>query len=181
MTASTFIAPADVIRKIDIAPGMTVAHLGCGTTGFFAVPIARQVGDAGKVYVVDILKTALETTMKHAQLEGVGAVVDPVWSNLEVYGATKIPEGTLDRALLINVLYQVEDIATAVREAARLLRSGGRLLVVDWKGVRSPFGPRTAHRVRPDDVHASAAAAGLDFVEDEEFGAYHYGLEFVKK
>ncbi len=181
MSGNTFIAPAEVIQKIDIEPGMSVAHLGCGNTGFFALPIARRVGEAGKVYVVDILQSALDATMKHAELDGVATVVEPVWSNLEIYGATKILENSLDRALLINILYQVEDISAIIREAARLLKRGGHLLVADWKSAKTPFGPLAGHRVAPEEVISSASAAGLRLADREQFGSYHFGLEFVKK
>jgi ArsR family transcriptional regulator len=69
------------------------------------------------------------------------------------------PDGTFDTAILQMVLHYAEDPAAAVAEAARVLRPGGLLLVVDLeRHERSDLAERLAHRWPGFD---DAAIAGL--------------------
>ncbi len=48
-----WLPPGEVVAHLGLAPGMTVADIGAGT-GYFTLPIAKQVGPHGKVYAVDL-------------------------------------------------------------------------------------------------------------------------------
>ena len=99
---------------------------------------------------------------------------------MEVFGATKIESSSLDVVLLINVLYESKKRANILREAIRLLKKNGRLVVVDWKNVATPFGPPAEDRVKIELLEAAGSKLGL--VVEEEFvaGPYHYGMVFIK-
>lgn len=177
----SFLAPGEVIHKLAITPGMRVAHLGCGSTGFFAVPIARIVGSEGRVYAVDILPAALSGTTAHTRLDKLEHIVEPIWANLEIPGATKIQENSLDRVLIINLLNHVTDIPTILNEASRLLKPGGIAAVIDWHRSLPAFGPTHEHLVSPESITSAARGAGLTLQKKLTLGAYHYGLLFEKK
>jgi len=168
-----------ILKKTKISDKMTVANLGCGASGYFVFPVADVVGKKGKVYAVDILKTVLERVARRAKQENYSNVAT-IWSNLEIFNATKIESGSLDAALLVNVLYQSQHRADIIREAIRMLKKDGKLLVVEWKSVNSPLGPPVEERVNEDLLHTAAKKLGL--VVDEEFqaGEYHYGIVFNK-
>lgn len=176
---STLLNAANVLGPLGLQPGMRVADLGCGGHGQFTVMAARAVGLNGVVFAVDILKPALEEIAKKARLEGVRNI-KTIWSDLERVGATTIPATTIDAAYLINVLFQSRQHASILREAARLLKAGGRLLVVEWKNVAAPFGPPRKFRLAPDLVHQLASDAGLKVEAAFDAGPYHYGLVFIK-
>lgn len=158
---------------------MKVGDLGCGAHGFFTLQSARAVGNKGIVYAVDVLKSALESIDSKTHLEGL-ANIKTVWSNLEILGATKIPEESLDRALLINVLFQVQKHQEVIKEAARLLKPEGKLLVVDWKPQAAPFSVPAEKRVPEEKVKSFTQNAGLNLEKEFEAGPYHYGLVFIK-
>lgn len=168
-----------LLGHLAITEGMRLADLGCGGHGRFVIPAARLVGKKGVAYAVDILKSALEETAHKARLEGVGNL-KTVWANLESVGATKIPAGSLDVAFLKNILFQSKEHGRIFQETLRLLKPGGQLLVADWKGIATPFGPPPIDRVAAKTAKAHAAAAGFQLTEEFEAGAYHYGLVFVK-
>lgn len=168
-----------IFSKAKITDKAKVADLGCGSTGHFVFPAAKLVGRKGTVYAVDILRTALETINKRARIENI-LNIKTVWSNLEIYGATKIESGCLDVAMLINTLYQSHKRAEILRESIRLLKKNGRLVVVEWKNVASPFGPPPEERVKKDLIDLGAKRLGLKPEEEFEAGQYHYGLIYVK-
>ncbi len=173
--------PVALLQKLGLEEGMKVADFGCGTVGHFVFPAAKLVGEKGQVYAVDILKSVLEGVRSRAELER-AANVKTVWSNLEVFGATDIPDNFLDRALLVNILFQTRKHNEVLREVARMLKTGGRLLVVDWKMTRIPaFGPAKQLRLSREAVFLSAGKLGLDLVSEFEAGDYHFGLLFRKQ
>ncbi len=168
-----------IIAKIKIGERMKVADLGCGASGHFVFPISKVVGKRGKVYAVDILKTILENINRRAKQENFDNI-ETVWTDLEVFGATKIESGSLDVALLINTLYLSHKKAEMLREAIRMLKKDGKLLVVEWDRTSSPFGPPLDDRVQPESIKMAAPKLGLKLEDEFEAGQYHYGLVFTK-
>jgi ubiquinone/menaquinone biosynthesis C-methylase UbiE len=175
-----FIKPQEVINKCQITQGMHVADLGCGNLGYFVLPIAKLVGKDGKVFAVDIQNPVLEGVRSRARLEGLSNVVT-VRSNLEIVGSTKIPEKSLDLALLINVLFQNKNKENMLKEASRLLKPGAKLVVIDWKKISVPIGPHLELRVNPDEIKQMATKIKLNFQEEVDFGAYFWGMIFTKE
>lgn len=168
-----------ILSKMGIGEKQQIAELGCGHSGFFVFPLAKLVGRQGKVYAVDILKTTLEEIKKEAEKRNLPQVAT-VWSNLEVFKATNIESNSLDGALLVNTLHQSSRRIEMLREAIRLLKRKGRLLIVEWNSADAPFGPTVEKRVSQESLKAAAAKIGLDIMEEFEAGPYHYGLILIK-
>lgn len=174
-SGSELLNPISLLEKAGVREGMKVADLGCGSSGHFVFPAARMIGKEGRAYAVDILKSALAGVESRMKLEGLRNV-KIVWSDLEVPGGTKITEGSLDLAMLIN--NRARD--AMIREAVRLVKLGGKLLIVDWKLTQIPFGPPSAERVSPEETRVTAEKYGMKLQEKFEAGKYHWGLIFTK-
>lgn len=168
-----------VLKKALVGDRKKVAHLGCGASGFFVFPSAELVGKHGIIYAIDIQKTVLERIDRQIKQENL-VNVKTVWSDLEVFGATKIENSSLDSGLIINVLYESKKRADILREAIRMLKKDGKLVIVEWKNIASPFGPPVEERVRQDLLEEAGRKLGLNFEEAFEAGPYHYGLVFAK-
>jgi ubiquinone/menaquinone biosynthesis C-methylase UbiE len=169
-----------ILDKAQIGDKMRVGNLGCGSSGHFVFPAAVRVGKKkGIIFAVDILKTVLERIDRRARQENYSNI-QTVWSNLEVFGATKIESGSLDVVLLINILYQSHKRAEILREAIRLLKKDGRLVAVEWKNVSSPLGPPVEDRVKQDLLEEAGKKLGLKLDEEFSAGQFHYGLVFTK-
>ena len=173
--SNSMIGVADVMSRLNLREGMRVADLGCGGHGLFTLHVAKLVGPRGLVYAVDILKSTLAELAKKARLDG-ASNVKPIWSNLEVAGATPIPNENVDAALVVNVLFQSTDRAALLREARRIMKPGARLALVDWQPGASPFGPPASARLTPKAAATHAQAAGFKLLEAFVAGKYHYGL-----
>ncbi len=169
----------NVFKKVDLQEGMSVGDLGCGNLGYYAVLASKIVGKPGIVYALDILKSALESVTSRIKQMGIENI-RTVWSNLEIVGAAKIADQSLDVAYLHNVLFQSQKDDLVVKEAARLLKPGGKLMVIDWKKTGAPFGPPVSDRISPEDVKNFAQSAGLRLSDEFDAGPYHFGLIFIK-
>jgi len=165
--------------KLGLTYGMKVGDFGCGGGGYFALEASRLVGDHGQIFAVDVLQSVLSNVASRAQSLGVENITT-VWSNLEVFGATKILDDSLDAGLILNVLFQNKDPRAIIREAARMVRPGGELLVIDWKEGRFPLGPLPQDKVSPSTVRRVARDLGLVETYAFDAGPFHYGVIFEK-
>jgi len=168
-----------IIEKLQIKSDQKVADFGCGQHGYFTITLAKQVGKHGQIYAIDIIKDHLETIKKIAKPENL-LNISYIWSNLDIYNATKTEANSLDSGLLINVIHQSKNKVSMLSEIARLLKTNSRLVIVDWKESASPFGPDTTLRIDKEMIVTLAKKSNL--ILDSEFvaGQYHYGLVFIK-
>lgn len=172
--------PAYLLKDVlQMSYGAKLADLGCGSMGFFVLQSAKLVGDKGLIYAVDILKDVLSSVEGRARQEGLYNV-KTVWSNLEIVGAAKILENSLDYTLLINTLFQTKKHQAVLQEAYRLLKPSGQLLVVDWQIGAGPIGPTREMRLESADVKSLAQAVGFQLTKEFTAGKNHYGLIFQK-
>jgi len=167
-------------NKLGLRNGMTYADLGIGSAMHFIFPAAQMVGNEGKVYAVDIQKGLLSAAQSRARTEGLGNI-ETVWSDLEVYGAAKaITNDSLDALSLINVLYQTKEDEHVFNEANRMLKAGGKALVIDWLSNGASFGPPESARTSLDKVRQMAKVVGWREIEVFEPGTYHFAILFKK-
>ena len=138
-----------------LSPAWTVADLGCGA-GTIAAALAPHVR---RVIGVDQSAAMLRTARR--RLEG--------HANVELHraGLEALPlEGQCcDAALAVLVLAYVAEVAPVLAEAARVLRPGGRLVVVDLARHGDESFARRLGQVRlgfaPDQLARALTAAGL--------------------
>jgi SAM-dependent methyltransferase len=141
-----------------LPPGSVVADLGCGT-GFLAAELAPSVR---KVIGVDGSTAMLRAARRRV------AALDNVELLRGDLSAVPIETGSCDAALLVLALTYVTDAAAAVAELGRVLRPGGRGVVVDLlPHDRDDFRRQTGQTARGLDPAAVArmlADAGLSDV-----------------
>lgn len=169
----------DIFNKLGLEEGMHVGDLGCGNLAFYAFNAAKFVGKKGVVYAVDILKTALNAVDNRIRHEGLDNV-KTVWSNMELVGATNIEPGSLDAAFIHNVLFQSISHEGFLKETNRLLKNGGKLMIIDWKKSGAPFGPPLKDRPDPKTIKTIAEKNGFKLTDEFEAGPHHFGLIFIK-
>jgi ubiquinone/menaquinone biosynthesis C-methylase UbiE len=167
--------PAELLRRLGLSSGDTVADIGCGP-GFFTLPAAEIVGDGGVVLAADIQGEMLSAIRSRAAEHGLTNVHVVKTSDKEI----PIPDGSCDFVLLAFVLDEVEQRASFLHRAARLLKPGGRLAVLEWEKEQQPDGPPVADRISPEELRADADAAGLYLDEQRELNDQHYICVFTR-
>jgi ubiquinone/menaquinone biosynthesis C-methylase UbiE len=109
-----------------VRPAMTVIDVGCGP-GWFAVPMAKMVGDGGKVVAVDLQPQMLEMVGRRAAKVGVAARIELHKCEPDRLGiATQA-----DFALVFAMLHEVPDQRRLLTEIHACLKPGGKLLLAE--------------------------------------------------
>lgn len=141
--------------------------------------LARAVGNDGVVTAVDVMEEPLQAVRTKAEAAGLTNVKE-VRADLEVVGGTKIPDNSQDLSVLANVLFQSQKKELMIAEAVRMLKPGGRLLIVNWKKGVGGFGPPDELRSDEETLKSLATASGVRFERPVDAGTYYIGLVFVK-
>lgn len=168
-----FLNPESVLKQLDLQSSMIAADFGCGSGGW-TIPLAKILSE-GRIFAVDMIEgptRVLNSSAKAAKIMNIQTMVS------DVEKGTKILDNYCDLVLLTNVLFQCKDKKKVLNEAKRVLRQGGKILVVEWKKSAS-FGPRE-RSITPETIKTIAQELGLAIEKEFEAGTYHYGLVLVK-
>ncbi len=174
-----FVTPEDIISQFHIDPGMSVADLGSGA-GFYSILVGKVVGPSGRVYAVDVVKDLLQKIQSEATAQGVHNI-KLIWGDLDHPRGTTLADASVDRVLIINTLFQIENRDGMVTEALRILKPKGKLLFIDWTDSYGGMGPQPEFVIRPDVARTMFEHDGFEFDRELDAGDHHYGFVFKKK
>jgi len=118
-----------LIEKAELKPGENVLDAGSGP-GWLAIKAARQVGENGKVFGIDITPGMLERAIHNASAEGVSRICEFREGN-----ALEIPfsNETFDLVLSNFMLHALseDEKQVAISEFYRVLKPNGRVVLCD--------------------------------------------------
>lgn len=119
-------------RRLDallaVRPGERMLEIGCGT-GLQALHVARQLGESGRLDIVDIQQVMLHHVMRRAAARNVGKVIVPAQAD-----ARELPfgNGDFDAVYLVTALGEIPDPLAVLCQIRRVLKPGGRMVVGEF-------------------------------------------------
>lgn len=170
-----FSDPASNLAKLGLMDGQKVVDLGAGS-GFYSIEAAKKVGSSGRVYAVDVQKNLLERLRSVSTAQGVRNI-EVVWGNAEKIGGTKLRESLADRVVASNILFQIEKPDEFCLEIKRILKPGGKVMVIDWSGVTT-LSPKVI--VPATKAQMLFEKNGFKLENSFNAGDHHYGLIFIR-
>lgn len=154
-----------------------VSELGCGY-GTFTIPAAKRI--SGSIETIDIDPEMVKRTHQRAKEAGL--------KNVCGYARDILKEGfpgqdaMKDVCLLFNILH-CEEPVKILREAARVVRPGGWVLVIHWRSdVDTPRGPRFEIRPKPEHIVEWGNETGMLEVEGSviDLPPWHFGVRLKR-
>ena len=130
MTPDVVAQRGEVLAALALRPGERVADIGSGP-GFLAAAMADAVGPGGAVWGIDLSASMLALAQERC--------AGRPWVAWAQGDATSLPlpDGSVDAAVSTQVYEYVGDVPTALGELRRILRPGGRALILDtdWDSI----------------------------------------------
>ena len=135
------LAPQRGERMLEVGPG----------TGYYTLAVAEWIAPDGGLDIFDVQQEMLEHTMRRARARGASNITATQGD------ARKLPyeDAAFDAAYLITVLGEVPDQGAGLRELARVLKPGARLVIGELFG--------DPHWVSPERLRERAEGVGLSF------------------
>jgi ubiquinone/menaquinone biosynthesis C-methylase UbiE len=165
--------PDEVVKALALRPGEVVADIGAGT-GYFALRFAQAVGDAGRVYAVDISPDMV----KHLNKRLRDAKVRNVFTVLAEPDDPLLADASVDRFVIVDTWHHIEAQAKYVDLMRKMLKPGGQVVHIDYQKRELPVGPPLDHKIAREDVVKQMEAAGFKLAAEHTFLPYQYFLVF---
>jgi predicted methyltransferase len=154
----------ELVKVLDLKPGMTVADVGAGG-GAFTVVLGHWIGD-GRVLATDIGERQLREIRAYAEKEGL--------KNVTVIegaaAATNLPPSCCDAIFMRDVYHHITATEAFDKSLLASLKPGGRLAIIDFRGRPGSAIPagvpanRGGHGIPPEVVVDELTAAGFTHV-----------------
>jgi ubiquinone/menaquinone biosynthesis C-methylase UbiE len=137
-----FLPRKNILKEVGIKPGFQVLDYGCGPGGYI-VPLAKLVGESGKVYALDIHPLAVQKVQDIASKKQL-INVETILSDCK----TGLQDKSLDVVLLYDAFHHLSDPATILEELYRVLKPDGILSLSD-------------HHMKENEIVAAVTNSGL--------------------
>ena len=160
------LSPEKTLRRIGLKQGHVFCDIGAGT-GIFSLPAALITNNI--VYALEISDEMLAIIAEKAKEAGLNQIV-PVKVQGDDFG---VADGTADVLLLATVLHEIPDKTDFLIRAKRMLKSEGKIAVIEFHKRQTVMGPPVERRISEEETEAAMQAAGLGKTD-----AFHLGENF---
>jgi predicted methyltransferase len=165
--------PHEVLMALDLKPGEVIADLGSGS-GYFTLRLAAHVGDAGKVYAVDVapdMVVHLNRRLRDAGVKNVQTILaapdDPL-----------LPDASVNRFFICDVWHHIDDQPKYLGLMKKMLKPGGQVVMIDFHKKETPTGPPMGMRIARETLVAQMEANGFRVAKEHTFLPYQYFVVF---
>jgi len=174
-----FAARKSILAALDLQPGDRVADIGSGT-GLYLAPFSKSVGEAGRVYAVDISPRLIEFIENRIANEKLGNVAVV----LSAADSTQLAPGSVSHAFACDAYHHFEQYKAMLASIRSALVPGGEFVVVDFDRIPGVSREWLLEHVRADKatVRGEIEAAGFEFIEEVKVPEFqeNYLLRFRK-
>jgi ubiquinone/menaquinone biosynthesis C-methylase UbiE len=155
-------SPTIMRRELRVKPGMSICDMGCGN-GFHTMPLAKEVGETGKIYAVDVQPEMIEMLKQNLDVKGIKNVVPIVGA----YHDPKLPPNSCDQILLVDVYHEFSHPVQMLAAMRKALKPNGQLVLVEFRAEDETVPIRPEHKMSKAQIHKEMNANG--FVMKREF------------
>ena len=170
-----YLNPEILWEKVAIENPALLIDIGAGT-GFFALLFCKKM-KKGKVYACDISDELLAWMNDNFPAESKGIVIPLKMAESSV----PLPDNTADLVYMINLHHELEEPLRILEESRRLLKKGGKLMIIDWKREKTPEGPPLEIRVPEETIEDQMVASGFANIKKHAVLPYHNFLVCEKR
>ena len=119
---------SESFKQLKLAPGMAVCDLGCGN-GYWTLPMARDVGEGGKVYAVDIQREMLQKLRQRSSKYKLNNI-EPVLGKVD---DPNLPANQMDLVLMVDVYHEFSHPESMLWGIRRSLKPKGVVALLEYR------------------------------------------------
>jgi ubiquinone/menaquinone biosynthesis C-methylase UbiE len=171
--------PAELVEAMQLKPGMTVADVGTGV-GYMLPWLSKAVGPSGRVIGEDIHADFIDAAKEKAK----SSVLTNVAFVLGGETDPKLPAGTVDAELLLEVYHHFDYPEKMLANLREALAPAGRLFIVDFykRADAMPGGNALEHiRLDEDDVIREVEKNGFKLTSQHEHQPHRQYMAIFEK
>jgi SAM-dependent methyltransferase len=165
-----------LVEQLMLKPGEIVADIGAGS-GYFSRRLGRKVGVTGKVLAVDIQPEMLALLTNRMAALGVSNVV-PI---LGTAADPKLPAGSVDLVLMVDVYHEFDFPAEVMEALCRSIKPGGRVVFVEYRGEDPSVPIKPLHKMTEMQVKREMSVLPLDWLQTIEVLPRQHIIIFRKR
>ena len=144
-----------------------LVDIGAGT-GFFAIPFADKIPE-GIIYACDTSAVMLDWLKENLPAKYQGRII-PLKTEESTIG---LEDGIADLVFMMLLHHELDNPAQMLLEVKRLLKSGGKIMIVDWAKKEMPFGPPMEIRVDAATIEEQLRQAGFSNIVQHDVLPYN--------
>ncbi|MBB6218127.1 ubiquinone/menaquinone biosynthesis C-methylase UbiE [Anaerosolibacter carboniphilus] len=163
--------PRTTLIRVGFEEGMKLCDIGAGT-GIFSFPATEISND--DVYALEISDKMIEVlssrmaerNIKNLKVKKVDSDILPVESNI------------CDMAIMVTVLHEIKNKDFMLNEIIRILKTKGKLMIIEFHKRKTPMGPPMEHRISEEYVEEICSNNGLKMISKFSLGDNFYTVVF---
>src|SRR6266516_8116857 len=168
--------PDLLLEALKLKAGNVVADIGAGT-GYYSWRMAKDVGEKGLVYAVDIQQEMLDLLAKRmaerkiTNVKGVpGTITDP-----------KLPAHSVDLVLMVDVYHEFDHPFEMMHAICKALKPDGRVVFVEFRAEDPKVPIKEVHKMSEAQVRKEMSAQPLEWGETNGTRPWQRIIVFKKK
>ena len=187
-SSAHFLDSKEILDELNLTGSETFMDAGCGD-GHIAIKALDDYITDGEVYAVDIYDASIEDMETYKKENNVENLINIEADITE--GIPDVEDSSIDVVLMVNVFHGFKAsrrLDEAVDELSRIIKSDGKIAIMDYKAWDVPNGPPTQVRSSPDDLEKLFNSHKLiktylneEIGEDIPEGKSHYLIIFQKE
>lgn len=174
----SFTNPDKNIEQINVQQGDHIVIFGSGAGGH-SFAAARALSGTGHVYSLDVREDMLLKLKNDAMSQNL-TNISVLHTNIESANGTLLEPDSKDVVIIPNTLFAYQNKPAILKEAFRILKSGAKLLIIDWRSSFAGMGPQPEDVISQAQATELATAAGFKFLQNISAGNYHWGCLYSK-
>ena len=168
--------PSKLVPALKLKPGDVVADIGAGS-GYYTFRLAKEVGEKGKVYAVDIQKEMLAIIRQRMKAGNITNVVPILSTEKE----PKLPDSSVDLILLVDVYHEFAYPYEMTEAMVKTLKPKGRIVFVEFRKEDPEVPIKLVHKMYQKQVLKEMEPHPLRHVQTLDFLPWQHVIVFERK
>jgi len=152
---------SESFKQLKLAPGMAVCDLGCGN-GYWTLPMARDVGEGGKVYAVDIQREMLQKLRQRSSKYKLNNI-EPVLGKVD---DPNLPANQMDLVLMVDVYHEFSHPESMLWGIRRSLKPKGVVALLEYREEDPNVPIKPLHKMSKRQIMKEYTANGFKLVRE---------------